>query len=117
MEEEAERDENLYDVTLDYLLHRKYPHGATKQDKGIIRKRAKHYRVIDGQLVRALTSKKKDTETLCRVIKDATARKQIFEGCHRGLAGDHIGCDKTLAKMTQQYFWPGITKDVKEWVS
>ena len=92
----AERDDNLYDVTLDY---RKYPHGATKQDKGIIRKRAKHYRVIDGQLFRALTSKKKDTETLGRVIKDATARKEIFEGCHRGLAGDHTGRDKTLAKI------------------
>ncbi|KAL5476002.1 hypothetical protein EMCRGX_G025896 [Ephydatia muelleri] len=26
--------------------------------------------------------------------------------CHRGLAGDHIGRDKTLAKITQQYFWP-----------
>ena len=47
-------------------------------------KRAKHYTVIDGQLFRALTSKKKDTETLGRVIKDATARKEIFEGCHRG---------------------------------
>ena len=43
MEEEVERDDNLYDVTLDYLLHRKYPHGSTVQDKGIIRKIAKHY--------------------------------------------------------------------------
>ena len=70
----------------------------------------------DGELFQALTSRKKDTETFCRIIKDVTARKQIFEGCHRGLARDHFGCDKTLAKITQQYFWPGITNDVKEWV-
>eukprot|EP00731_Ephydatia_muelleri_P014220 Em0007g1530a len=38
---------------------------------------------------------------------DATARKQILEGYHRGLAGDHIGRDKTLVK---------ITNNVKEWV-
>ena len=48
---------------------------------------------MDGQLFRTMTSKKSGVETVCRVIKvkDATARKQIFEGCHRGLAGDHIG--------------------------
>ncbi|KAL5460547.1 hypothetical protein EMCRGX_G033999 [Ephydatia muelleri] len=116
MEEEAERDDIFYDVTLDYLLHRKYPHGRYQTRQRNHPKRAKHYRVIDGTLFRALTSKKKDTETLCCVIKDATARKQIFEGCHRGLAGDHTGRDKTLAKITQQYFWPDITNDVKEWV-
>ena len=60
------------------------------------------YRVIDRQLFRALTSKKKDTETLCLVMKDAMARKQIFEGCHRGSAGDHAAVLHNLARYNKR---------------
>ena len=42
--------ERLYDETFDYLMHGGYPEGASKQDKGVIRKRSKHFRARDGQL-------------------------------------------------------------------
>ena len=39
---ETEEEERMYDETLQYLMHGRYPEGASKQDKGVIRKRSKH---------------------------------------------------------------------------
>ena len=114
---ETEKEERLYDETLQYLMHDRYPEGASKQDKGVIRKRSKHYRAQDGQLYRVCCSKNKQEERLCLVIKDPKTRTQVFEGCHVGPAGNHEGRDRTQAKIQEKYYWPGVTKDVKYWVS
>ena len=90
---------------------------ATKQDKCAIRKRAKQYRVQDGQLYRVICSDSINGDALSLYIKDAKTRKQIINGCHIGLAGNHEGRDRTLAKIAQKYFWPGLSKDVRIWVS
>ena len=58
--------------TLQYLMHGRYPEGSSKQDKGVIRKRSKHYRARDGQLYRVCTSKNKQEERLCLVIYGVT---------------------------------------------
>ena len=34
-----------------------------------------------------------------------------------GPAGNHEGRDRTHAKIQEKYYWPGVTKDVKQWVS
>ena len=49
-------EERMYDETLQYLMHDKYPECASKQDKGVILKRSKYYRVRDGQLYRVCSS-------------------------------------------------------------
>ena len=114
---ETEKEERMYDETLQYLMHGRYPEGASKQDKGVIQKRSKHYRARDGQLYRVCTSKNKQEERVCLVIKDVKTRRQVFEGCHVGPAGNHEGRDRTQAKIQEKYYWPGVTKDVKNWVS
>ena len=68
----------------------------------------------DGQLYRVICSDSKNGDALSLYIKDAKTRKQIINGCHIGLAGNHEGRDRTLA---QKYFWPGLSKDVRIWVS
>ena len=93
----------------------KYPEGATKQEKGVIRKRAKHFRTRDGQLFRVCKNRNKEEEHLCLVIRDQKVRRQIFEGCRVGPAGNHEGRDRTQAKIQEKYYWPGITKHVKQW--
>ena len=85
---------------------------ATKQDKCSIRKR-----VQDGQLYRVICSDSKNRDALSLYIKDAKTKKQIINRCHIGLAGNHEGRDRTLAKIAQKYFWPGLSKDVRIWVS
>ena len=114
---ETEKVERMYDETLQYLMRGKYPEGATKQDKGVIRKRSKHFRAKDEQLFRLCKDRNKEEEHLCLVIKDLKTRRQIFEGCHVGPAGNHEGRDRTQTKITEKYYWPGVTKDVKQWVS
>ena len=78
---------------------------ATKQHKCAIRKRAKQYRVQDGQLYRVICSDSINGDVLS------------LYGCYIGLAGNHEGRDRTLAKIAQKYFWPGLSKDVRIWVS
>ena len=109
MEKRAEDEKDVYDITLNYIARESYPQDATKQNKCAIRKRAKQCRVQDGQLYRVICSDSKNGNALSLYIKDAKTRKQIINGCHNdiGLAGNHEGHDKTLAKIAQKYFWPG----------
>ena len=76
MEKEEER---MYNKTLQYLMHGRYPEGSSKQDKGVIRKRSKHYRARDGQLYRVCTSKNKQEERLCLVIYGVTGGSDTSE--------------------------------------
>ena len=43
-------ERKLHNELVSYLLKGEYPVGATKVEKGVIRKRAKKYNVIDGIL-------------------------------------------------------------------
>ena len=39
-----------------------------------------------------------------------------MEGCHNSeLGGGHFGRDKTLAKISERYYWLGMVKDVQEY--
>ena len=58
---ETEKEECMYGETLQYLMHDIYPESASKQDKGVIRKRSKHYRARDGQLSALARISKKST--------------------------------------------------------
>ena len=66
---------------------------------------------------RVCKNRNKEEEHLCLVIRDQKVRRQIFEGCRVGPAGNHEGRDRTQAKIQKKYYWPGITKHVKQWVS
>ena len=59
----------------------------------------------------------KQEERLCLVIKDPKTRRQVFEGCHVGPAGNHEGRDRKQAKIQEKYYWHGVTKDVKYMVT
>ena len=41
-------------------------------------------------------------------------KSQVLEECHSSvLGGGHFGRDKTLAKITERFYWQGIVEDVK----
>ena len=49
-EGDKEREEETYDDISEYLTKGSYPEGATKRDKGVLRRKAKSFQVIDGIL-------------------------------------------------------------------
>ncbi len=48
------------------------------------------------------------------VIEDATKKKRILESVHNS---SHFGVNRTLDSVSMRYYWPGLTKDVKNYVS
>jgi hypothetical protein len=51
------------------------------------------------------------------VPKDKQLRNEIIQQYHNLLAAGHLGRHKTLELVTRNYWWPGITKSVNEYVS
>ena len=89
-----------------------YSQDATKQDKCAIRKRAKQYRVQDGQLYRVIRTDAKNGDALSLYIKDAKTTKQseIINGCHIGPTGNHVGRVTNACKDCAKVFLARIIK-------
>ena len=64
------------------------------------------------------------TETALRVITDKAEQERIVMGVHEGLGdsleskalGGHLGFDKTEEKIAPRVWWPGIRKDVRDYI-
>ena len=42
-------------------------------------------------------------------------KPQVLESCHASeLGGGHFGRDKTLAKISERFYWLGMVEDIKE---
>lgn len=51
------------------------------------------------------------------LVLDKATQREIISYFHEGLAGGHVGLRGTLDKICMHYWWPNITKDVKETIS
>ena len=40
-----------------------------------------------------------------------------MESCHQHPTSGHMGCKRTLSRISECFVWPGITKDVKKMVN
>ena len=43
---------------------------------------------------------------------DKKEREQILLSCHATPTSGHLGTEKTLARVTERFMWPGVTKEV-----
>lgn len=48
------------------------------------------------------------------VIEDAARRQRAISSIHDSA---HLGINRTLDMVTAKYYWPGLTRDVKQYVS
>ena len=69
--------------------------------------------IIDDVLVRQLEGLK----TRLQVLVPMTERRTILSHYHDNRTSAHIGLRKTLAKIRQGYYWPGLQKGVKLYVA
>ena len=50
-------------------------------------------------------------------ISEREERLRILESCHSELTSGHLRLKKTVARINERFIWPGIIKDVNEFVS
>lgn len=49
------------------------------------------------------------------IVVPCSWRREVLKQCHDGAAGGHLGVDKTLSKVRQRYYWPGMRDDVRDY--
>ena len=107
-DDEGLRLQNVYS----YLAEGKYPLGASKDEKRVIRKKSKKYSVSNGQL----TYRTKNGNNVT-VIFSEEERKRILNACHTDSTAGHLGRTKTYYKVAERYYWSGLYDDVVRLVS
>ena len=65
---------------------------------------------IKGLLYRSYMCQDGETKQL---ILPLCLRTKIMSIAHEGLLGGHLGIEKTLAKIRQEFYWPGIGAEVR----
>jgi hypothetical protein len=105
-------DLKVYHEFIDYLLHHNYPKNYTSQEKQKLAKQAIQYTVENGIL---LKKNKRNSEQPLRVITLQDREKILFNLHSSPLAG-HFGLKKTMDKAIERYYWPGMGKDIKEYI-
>ena len=53
---------------------------------------------------------------LLQLLLPKPGRKQLFLSYHASLFGDHLGRNRTLARLVHRFYWSGMADDVKEWL-
>ena len=52
-----------------------------------------------------------------QLVVPHSLRSEIMEQLHSGALEGHLGVDKTVAKIRERFYWPGMYRDVEQWVS
>ena len=55
--------------------------------------------------------------TYKQLVIPTSLRSEILYSCHEDLFAGHLGFSKTLFRLQQRFYWPGMKKDVQYWIS
>jgi len=69
-----------------------------------------NYRLRDGLIY------VNDKSRALYIPNDSEIKKKILWECHDSCTAGHLGLDKTLDLISREFFWPGLRKDVSEYV-
>ncbi|CAC5409280.1 unnamed protein product [Mytilus coruscus] len=53
----------------------------------------------------------------CRVIVPLTERRRILKQCHDNKTSGHLGIKKTLSRIKDRFYWPGLRQDVVAYIA
>ena len=113
------------DLIFDYVVHKKYPCGMSKNDKANLRRLSKHYSSRKGQLYyrhRADRDGNKYREVV--VIRNIDEQIRIIKNTHTR-SGDsnsarclrnHLGISRTRAKILEKFYWKNVGRDVRDFI-
>ena len=55
--------------------------------------------------------------TIWRLVIPDSLVDEVLRTCHDDFSGAHLGLKKTCHKVSSQFFWTGMKKDVEKWIS
>lgn len=61
--------------------------------------------------------RQKQGEYFAKVVTSPEEADQIFLAFHASEHGGHCGMEKTVDTIALRYYWPGMEKDIRKWVS
>ena len=73
-------------------------------------------RMQHGKLWRVFVAANGTIDNLQLVVPQSLRNKILYE-LHDGPLGGHLGEDKMYSKLRERFYWPGSSKDVKNWCS
>lgn len=73
------------------------------------------YRIVDGQLFRHLGAHKL-TENDWKLCVPQSLRLRVMKECHENVTSGHLDIRKTIARASNNYYWPGSSRDIGNFV-
>jgi hypothetical protein len=67
-------------------------------------------------VVRVATETNQEPKRWKVFLPKGTWRDEVVRQLHDGLTGGHLGRPKTIEKVTRDYFWPEMVKDLEQYV-
>lgn len=71
---------------------------------------------VDGLLVYKYVSRKDGSDFDWKLVVPESLRQQILKECHDLPFSSHGGAAKTISRTKLRYFWPSMTKEIKNYV-
>ena len=57
----------------------------------------------------------KGTSSWTQLVLPCSLREEVMQEMHSGVTAGHLGEEKTLHKIKERFYWPGMHLDVKTW--
>ena len=73
--------------------------------------------LYDDLLVRRQENLDEDNVVTFQVIVPKKARRSILYACHDMQTSGHLGVTKTVSKIKQKFYWPGLQSDVRSYIA
>ncbi|KAL2091246.1 hypothetical protein ACEWY4_013509 [Coilia grayii] len=61
--------------------------------------------------------RRKQQTYVARVVQSPKEANDIFVSFHDSEHGGHCGMEKTLNAVSSRYYWPGMEKDIRKWIT
>jgi len=75
------------------------------------------YMMENGQLYRNLGHRADDEDYFpWKLCVSSSNRVRVLQECHDAPTAGHLGVRKTVSRLSQRYFWPGMFRDAKRYI-
>ena len=71
--------------------------------------------MVRDNLLWRLFENKDDTGCTYQLVIPSLLKTEVLHDIHEGVLGGHLGVDKSLGKLKEQFYWPGHYNDVQQW--